>query len=103
MIKKAKKIITWLLLAVYLTATIPVTTTFAWTAEENKQYVDWVTNNCKQTSWNKSIYEKDEKFYVLGFDGNTSVKPGVGGDRMYYTDADGCLVKNTWENDNWLD
>lgn len=60
-----KKIMTSVLLAISLMTILPTTNALALTQEENKQYYDFITKECTQTSWDKSVYEKDGVYYLL--------------------------------------
>lgn len=97
MIRKSKKIMASVLLALSLIATIPAINAFAVNDEENTQYYHFIKDECTQTTWNKYVYEKDGVYYLFGSDGKW--KPnGLYGNNLY-AGSNGVLQKNVWHQD----
>ena len=105
MIKKSKKLMTSLLLALSLTAVLPATNAFAdeysktISSEENAEYIKFIKEECTPTETKHLFYnEKDGKYYGTRLSnqyGLTKAKNAyTGGDG--YASEDGSLVKNKW-------
>ena len=104
MIKKSKKIMASMLLALSLMAILPTTNVLAvdrsLTQEENSKYIQFINNECTQTSWNNSIYynKNTGKYYlvILSDDYGLTMAKNKGGGNGYYGKEDGSLAQNEW-------
>lgn len=94
MIKKSKKIIASLLMTLSLISIFPMTKAFAYNVSEDVKFF----NTCTKVNWggDRSIYEKDGKYYgLITINMATAVaRSEFFGD--YYAQSDGTLVKDTW-------
>lgn len=102
MIKKSKKIIASLLVAMSLVAIFPATTSFAFTKEENEAYLKFLKTEC--TKVDSFVYKRisDGKYFGSNSDPNSddkipSNKP-LDITNNYFAASDGSLVKNQWES-----
>lgn len=119
MIKKSKKIMSSLLLALSLITILPTSNALAATIVENEhnrtltiaendKYKDFIENECAPTD-NKYVYynKKDGKYYGLVHTNEFGIrtKPKYSGvPTGHYAQEDGSLVKDTWllqDNGYW--
>ena len=96
MIKKSRKIIASLLMALSLVSIFPTVNAFA----DANSDVDFLHNQCTETKNKngKTLYEKDGKYYLMGTDDNyMAIIPRSTFADDFYAQDDGSIAINKWE------